>query len=247
MEIKNFIGTSGFSYSHWKGIFYPEDLSSSKFLEFYAKNFDTVEMNSTFYHIPRDSTIRNWTKKTPENFVFSVKASKFITHIKRLKEAEESVEKFLQKAELFGNKLGVILFQLPPSLKKDTVLLSEFIGTLDKNKKYAFEFRHKTWLSDDVYEILKKNNIAFCISDTPRYPYAEVITADFSYVRLHGHTKLYASEYTKEQLKHYAKLVSENNKKGISFYVYFDNDFYGYAVKNALELKNLIQKPGKSH
>ncbi len=247
MKAKNFIGTSGFSYSHWKGVFYPEDLPSSKFLEFYAKNFDTVEMNSTFYHTPRDSTIRNWIEKTPENFVFSVKTSKFITHIKRLKDSGGSVEKFLQKAELFGKKLGVILFQLPPSLKKDAVLLSEFIGTLDKSKKYAFEFRHKTWLSEDVYEILKKNNIAFCISDTPRYPYAEVITADFSYVRLHGHTKLYASEYTKEQLIHYAELISENNKKGISFYVYFDNDFYGYAVKNALELKNLIQKPGKSH
>ncbi len=247
MKAKNFIGTSGFSYSHWKGIFYPEDLPSSKFLEFYAENFDTVEMNSTFYHTPRDTTIQNWVKKTPVNFVFSVKASKFITHIKRLKDAKESVEKFLQKAELFGDKLGVILFQLPPSLKKDTALLSEFIEDLDKSKKYTIEFRHKSWLSDEVYDILKKNNIAFCISDTPRYPYAEVITANFSYVRLHGHTQLYASEYTQEQLEHYAEFIMRNNKKGISFYVYFDNDFYGHAVKNARELKDLVQKRGKSH
>ncbi len=242
MKIENFIGTSGFSYSHWKGVFYPENLPSSKFLEFYAEKFNTVEMNSTFYHTPRNSTIKNWVEKTPKNFVFSVKASRFITHIRRLKDAEDSVKKFLEKAELFGEKLGVILFQLPPSLKKDTSLLSDFVKTLNKDKKYAFEFRHKTWLSDDVYEILKENNIAFCISDTPRYPYAEKITANFSYIRLHGHTQLYASEYTKKQLEHYANLILENNKNGISFYVYFDNDFYGYAVKNALELKRLVQE-----
>ncbi len=241
MKVKNFIGTSGFSYSHWKGVFYPENLPGSKFLSFYAEKFDTVELNNTFYHTPHDSTIEKWVSQTPKGFVFSVKASKFITHVKRLKDAEESVGKFLEKAALFGEKLGVILFQLPPSLKKDLPLLKEFVSHLQEGRRYTFEFRHKSWLSDDVYSLLAEKNIAFCISDTPRYPYAEVITADFSYVRLHGHTVLYASEYSKEQLVHYAELIKTNNEKGISFYVYFDNDFGGYAVKNATELKELLK------
>jgi uncharacterized protein YecE (DUF72 family) len=241
MKVKNFIGTSGFSYSHWRSIFYPETLKSADFLRFYSGYFNTVEMNSTFYHTPRDSTIEKWVRTTPENFVFSVKASKFITHVKRLKDTRDSLSLFLQKAELFGKKLGVILFQLPPSLKKDLVLLKNFLDLLPKDKLFAMEFRHKSWLDEEVYSLLKDYNVAFCISDTPRYPYAEVITANFSYVRLHGHEILYASSYTEEQLSYYADLIKRWNKNGVGFFVYFDNDFYGNAVKNALELKKLIE------
>ncbi len=238
--MKNFIGTSGFSYRHWKGVFYPEELSQKKWLEFYTKSFNTLELNSTFYHLPKESTVKNWVKRTPNDFVFSVKASRFITHMKKLKDAQESIQLFMQRASLFMDKLGVILFQLPPSMKKDAALLKDFLLLLDKDKRYAFEFRHKSWISDDIYSILKEYNVAFCISDTPEYPYAEVITANFSYIRLHGHTVLYASNYTEEQLRRYAYLVNQWNKNGIFAYIYFDNDFSGYAVKNALQLKKMI-------
>ena len=238
--MKNFIGTSGFFYRHWKGIFYPEGLPQKKWLEFYANSFDTLELNSTFYHLPKENTVKAWVNRTPDNFVFSVKASKFITHTKRLRNVEESLQLFIQRAALFGNKLGVILFQLPPSMRKDMTLLKNFLSLLDKNGQYAIEFRDKGWLSDEIYDTLKEYNVAFCISDTPRYPYAEVVTANFSYIRLHGHTALYASDYTKDQLTHYANLIKKWSKNNITSYVYFDNDFSGYAVKNALQLKKLL-------
>ena len=242
MEVKNYIGTSGLSYEHWKGVFYPEDLKLKDFLSFYTRYFDTVEMNNTFYHTPRDTSIEKWMSETSQNFVFSIKASRFITHIKRLKDVEDSLELFLQKAELFGDKLGAILFQLPPSLRADVSLLRDFLLLLPKEKHFTIEFRHKSWLSDEVFTLLSDYNIAFCISDTPRYPYAEVVTADFSYIRLHGHEVLYASSYSDEQLNHYAKFIKKWNKKGIEFFVYFDNDFYGYAVKNALKLKEILRR-----
>ena len=238
--MKNFIGTSGFFYRHWKGIFYPEGLPQKKWLEFYANSFGTLELNNTFYRLPRKSTVKGWVNRTPDNFVFSVKGSKFITHTKRLRNVEKSVQLFMQRALLFENKLGVILFQLPPSMKKDAVLLKNFLSLLNKNKRYAIEFRHKSWLSDEIYTTLKEYNIAFCISDTPQYPYAEVVTANFSYIRLHGHTVLYASDYTKNQVTHYANLIKKWNKNNIQAYIYFDNDFSGYAIKNALQLKKLL-------
>jgi uncharacterized protein YecE (DUF72 family) len=238
--MRNFIGTSGFSYAHWKGVFYPEGLAQRKWLEFYSQTFNTVELNSTFYHLPKESTIENWVKRTPKGFTFSVKASKFITHIKRLKDVGENVKLFMKHILLFKDKLGVILFQLPPSMKKDTELLKEFLSLLEQNKRYTIEFRNESWFSKDVYNILEENNVAFCISDTPRYPYAEVITANFSYIRLHGHTELYASNYTEEQLKHYAGLIKKLNKTNIPVYLYFDNDFEGYAVKNALQIIKML-------
>ncbi len=241
MEAKSYIGTSGFSYGHWRGIFYPEDLKSKDFLSFYAQHFDTVEMNNTFYHTPRDSSIKKWVSETPQNFVFSIKASKFITHIKRLKDVEDSLRLFLQKAELFDDKLGVVLFQLPPSLKADIPLLGDFLSLLPKGRRFTVEFRHKSWLDDKIFTLLSDYNVAFCISDTPRYPYAEVVTANFSYIRLHGHEVLYASSYSNEQLMHYAEFIRMWNKKGVQFFVYFDNDFYGYAVKNALKLKEILK------
>ncbi len=240
--MRNFIGTSGFSYNHWQGVFYPDGLSKSKWLEFYSENFDTVELNSTFYHLPKENTIKGWLRRTPENFIFSVKASKFITHVKKLKDAKESLNLFLQRAALFKNKLGAILLQLPPSLKKDTILLKDFLSILDKKYKYTIEFRNETWLSEDIFRILEEFNVAFCISDTPKYPYAEIVTADFTYIRLHGHTALYASEYTEKELKHYANLIKKWNLNGIYAFVYFDNDFEGYAVKNAKRLKELLKE-----
>lgn len=259
---KIFIGTSGWSYEHWKGVFYPEGLNKNKWLEFYCQDFNTVEINSTFYHLPREKTIVNWVKKTPEDFTFAVKASRFITHIKKLKDIKEPLERFLDITFLFGEKLGPVLFQFPPGFKKDSGQLEEFLSAFTSGgKKHlgfekfsktglgglpvtglaaVLEFRHPSWFCDEVYNLLRKFNSALCFSDTPNYPYLEKVTADFIYLRLHGHEKLYASEYPTKQLEGYAQKITNWSKKVGNIYCYFDNDAYGLAIKNAKELKELV-------
>jgi len=237
---KTFIGTSGFSYGHWQGVFYPEELPKNQWFVYYTGVFDTVELNNTFYHLPRESTVEKWEKTSPDGFTFAVKGSKFITHIKKLVDVGESLRLFESRAALLGDKLGVILFQFAPSFKKDIDLLENFLKLLSPQKRYTMEFRHKSWFSDDTYDILKKYNISLCASDTPKYPYCEVLTADFMYIRLHGHEVLYASDYSEEVLKEYGQKIKEWNEQGIDVYTYFDNDYYGYAVKNAKRLKELL-------
>ncbi|MCX7771164.1 MAG: DUF72 domain-containing protein [Proteobacteria bacterium] len=239
MSNKFHIGTSGWQYWHWKGIFYPENLSSSKFFDFYTKFFDTTEINATFYRDVRDSTFVKWFIGSPEKFIYSVKLNRTITHYKRLKVDNTTIENYLKKISLLKEKLGVILIQLPPSLKYDRGVVEDFISVLDKNFRYTIEVRNRSFISDNFFEILSKNNIAFCIADSAgRYPYYEAITADFIYLRLHGHESLYASKYTEEQLKGYAEKISKWDKET---FVYFDNDFSGYAVTNALFLKKLLE------
>lgn len=261
---KVFIGTSGWSYDHWQGIFYPVNLPKSRWLEYYTEYFETVEINSTFYHLPREKTVKNWLERTPEKFIFAVKAGRFITHLKQLKDPAESLERFWQIVEWFGEKLGPILFQFPPKFEKDKERFHNFLSALAaaKEKPVGFkkfstrrvrelaavmEFRHPSWFCDEVYEILRKFNVALCFSDTPRYPYCEEVTADFVYLRLHGHERLYASRYTKEQLdeyvtkiKNWMKEVSPPKGRVKDIYCYFDNDAEGYAVQNAIELRKKI-------
>jgi len=233
-----YIGTSGWQYGHWKGIFYPEELKYSEWLSYYCKHFSTVEINVTFYRDVRASTFQKWYHLTPEDFQFSVKLSRQITHFKKLKIEKGVIESFIQKYSTLKEKLGVILIQLPPGLKFDEKLIDDFISILDKTYKYTIEVRNKTFIHDKFFEILKRNNIAFCIADSAgRFPYYEAVTADFVYVRLHGSKRLYASEYTDEELKEWSQKISTWNKPA---YIYFDNDYMGYAVKNALKLKELL-------
>ncbi|MCS7203686.1 MAG: DUF72 domain-containing protein [Thermodesulfovibrio sp.] len=236
--MKYHIGTSGWQYGHWKRVFYPEELKYADWLKYYAKYFSTVEINVTFYRDVRASTFQNWYKLTPEEFLFSVKISRQITHFRKLRVEKPIIDGFLEKYKNLCEKLGVILIQLPPSLRFEGSLISDFLSNLDKSLKYTIEIRNKTFLHDNFFDMLKNHNIAFCISDSAgRYPYYEAITADFIYLRLHGSVKLYASEYTEEELKTWAQKIKNWNK---TTYVYFDNDFMGYAVKNALKLKELL-------
>ena len=237
MEIR--IGTSGWNYPHWKDIFYPDHLPKRKWLEFYTQYFETVELNATFYRLPSEKTFQNWYKRTPKEFVWSLKASKFITHTKRLKNVQDPLDKFYNSISGLKEKCGPILFQLPPSLSFEKKLLEDFCKMLDPSYKYALEVRHKSWINNEVFEILKKYNIAFCISDSAgRYPYHEAITSDFIYIRLHGPTKLYASEYTEQEISDWATKLKGWQKDA---FVYFDNDFKGYAIKNAKMLKDLLE------
>ena len=239
MTMKWRIGTSGWNYKHWKEAFYPPQTPVSRWLEFYTGVFDTVEVNATFYRLPKPETFENWHKRTPDGFLWAVKASKFITHTKRLKEVREPLNRLYKALEGLGSKLGPILFQLPPSLQFDKERLLSFCGLLRPSHRHTLEIRHPSWICDDVFALLNKYNIAFCISDTAgKYPFHEAITADFIYIRLHGSKTLYASEYTEEELQSWAKKIKA---WGRETFLYFDNDFNAFAVKNAERLKTILQ------
>jgi len=236
---KLFIGTSGWVYSHWEGIFYPEDLPGKDKLKYFSQHFKTTEINYSFYHLPRPSTYQNWYLQTPEDFLFSVKASRFITHIKRLKGVKEAWKTFIKNALNLKEKLGPILFQFPSSFKateENIKRLEDFLKLITKNKlRYAFEFRHQSWCDKKVYDLLKKYKVVWVIADSSSYPKAEVVTANFVYIRMHGSKVLFTSNYTKRELKDLAQKIKKWLKTS-NVYIYFNNDAYGYATENAKEL-----------
>ena len=235
-----FIGTSGWYYQHWYGRFYPQGLSKERLLPYFAQSFNTVELNNTFYHLPKETTVKGWYKKAPEDFVFAVKASRFITHIKRLANLGDSLKVFLKRAYLLKDKLGPILYQLPPSMKKNPKRLTSFLKKLPKKTKNVIEFRHRSWLDEEIFGILNKFNVAHCIVSMPDFPTVLRPTSDFVYIRMHGGKVLYGSNYSAKELKQYAGWIKKFLKDGLDIYVYFNNDAQGYAVKNALALKKMV-------
>lgn len=234
-----YIGTSGWSYSHWKDNFYPKDLNSKQWLKYYSRAFSTVEVNMTFYRTPNVSTLQNWFAQTPAKFTFSVKANRYITHQKRLKDCQEYLDFFHKTIQTLKSKVGPILFQLPPSFKANKERLIEFIGCLSKQHKYTFEFRHSSWFTDDIYEVLSKNDIALCITDLNGKPSPEEITSHFTYIRLHGPQKSYQGSYGTSKLKAWQKKIEKWSAK-TSVYCYFDNDEKGYAIQDAKSLQELL-------
>lgn len=236
-----YIGTSGFSYPHWgKGIFYPQNLPQSKWFEYYCQHSDTVELNVSFYRLPKKETFVSWRKRAGKKFVFSVKGSRYITHIKRLKDCQKPVKRFFQNANGIKNKKDVVLWQLPPRFKANIERLNEFLKILPNGWRHAFEFRDLTWLTAKVYELLRKHNAAIVFQDYPDWPIAEEVTADFVYLRFHGKTHLYTSCYTKKDLEGWVKKVREWIKKDLDVYAYFNNDALGYAIENARDLKRML-------
>lgn len=235
------IGTSGWHYDHWAGPFYPADLPKDKWLGYYTQSFDTVELNNTFYHLPKEESLKRWHKLAPKNFLYAVKASRYITHIKKLKDVSEELIRFLDLAALLGKKLGPILYQLPPSLHKDINRLESFIKLLPKKQPAVFEFRHSSWYSEDTYQLLKRFGVGFCIHDLPGNESPRVITGDIIYVRFHGTTGRYSGCYSKSMLANFAKWLKDHAKDVRSIYVYFNNDEAAYAIRNAKELKKLLR------
>lgn len=236
-----YIGTSGWSYPHWHNkSFYPEEIAQEDELSFYTKKFNSVELNASFYHLPKKTTFTNWEKRTPENFIFTIKGSRYITHNLNLKNAEEAVENLLNNAQNLGPKLGPILFQLSPRFRINFERLKNFLEILPKNQRFAFEFRHRSWFDPKVYGLLRSYNCALVFADTPDYPIVFERTTDFVYVRLHGHEELYKSNYTPTQLKKWAGRVRSWSNDGNDVYLYFDNDAEAYAPNNALELQSML-------
>jgi uncharacterized protein YecE (DUF72 family) len=200
-----------------------------------------VELNNPFYRLPSESTFDNWREATPPNFVFAVKASRFITHNKKLKDPQNALDKFFPPVAHLGDKLGPILFQLPPSWKVNVGRLHDFLEILPRELRYTFEFRERSWISEEVNAVLRKFNAAFCIYELAGYHTPLQITADFTYVRLHGPEQgKYQGSYSAEQLAQWADQIREWSKKLKAVYVYFDNDQAGYAAQNAVTLRRIV-------
>jgi uncharacterized protein YecE (DUF72 family) len=234
------IGTSGWVYPHWQGIFYPDDYPKNKWLEYYALHFDALELNASFYHLPNPVTFEKWKRRTPAGFVWAVKLNRYVTHVRRLKNVETAMHRFYEAVALLGNKLGPILIQLPPSLVYEKSLIDNFLDILHPSLKHAIEIRHASWMQDEFMDCLRQRNVAFCISDTAgRYPMRIEMTADFAYLRLHGSQQLYASLYTEEELKSWAEKI---RAWSCETWVFFDNDSEGNAVRNALRLKEIYRE-----
>ena len=242
MSLPYYIGTSGWHYEHWRNRFYPEQLTKAKWLEFYATHFATVELNNSFYHLPSETAFANWRDSSPANFIFAVKVSRFITHIKRLKNTEEAVDKFITGAKILVQKLGPLLYQLPPNMHRNDDLLESFLSTLPQGMKHVFEFRHQSWLEEKVFDILHKYNMGLCVFDMPSISCPLTATADFAYVRFHGSTGLYFSCYSDEELADWAKRLADLASNLKALYIYFNNDAEAFAVRNALTLGNYLQR-----
>ncbi|RMG67732.1 MAG: DUF72 domain-containing protein [Nitrospirae bacterium] len=235
------VGCSGFMYNHWRGVFYPEDIPKGKWFDYYTTRFDTVELNVTFYRLPKPSSFKRWYSNSPEGFCFSLKGSRLITHLKRLKGVEEPLENLLSLSSLLREKLSVMLWQFPPGMERDLQALEEFLKLLKKWKiRSAFEFRNPSWIDREVTELLKHHGQSYCQADWPEFNLDLPVTADFIYIRRHGQGGRYNSCYTDEQLKADAKRIRGYLKKGLDVYIYFNNDAHGYAPKNATTLKELI-------
>ena len=237
---KIFIGTSGWSYKHWVGKFYPEKSSAREQFDFYSRHFDTVEINNSFYKLPPRSVFEDWYKNSPKKFLFAIKANRFITHMLKLTKPQEPIARMFGSIDALKEKLGPILFQLPPKWKVNAERFSDFLDALPSGYRYAFEFRNETWYHDEIYQLLQKHNCAFCAYDLAGHRSPLHVTADFIYLRLHGPTNLkYQGSYQHVTLKKWAKQCEDWRNERKDVYVYFDNDDSAYAVFNALKLIEL--------
>jgi len=231
------IGTSGYQYSHWRDVFYPARLPKRRWFEYYARHFGTVEINNTFYNLPETDTFRQWREAAPEDFCYALKFSRYGTHVKRLKDPGEPVRRFLERAELLGDKLGPILVQLPPKWSVNPRRLAAFLAVIPRRYRCTVEVRDASWLCEEVYAVLAEHNAALCIHDMiPDHP--RVLTADFVYLRFHGDH--YRGSYTHQALTAQARKVQDYLGRGMDVYAYFNNDEKGYAVRNAAALRRYV-------
>jgi uncharacterized protein YecE (DUF72 family) len=242
------IGTSGWHYPHWRGSFYPSDLTAARMLRYYAERFDTVEINNSFYRLPTAAALEGWCRETPGDFCFAVKASRYITHNLKLKHPKQAEQKFLSQIEGLGRRLGPILFQLPPDWKINLGRLDEFLRGLPRRRRYTFEFRNPTWHVAEVYDTLRHHQAALCIYEIAGFQCPIEVTADFTYVRLHGPGNKYQGDYAESTLCTWAERIQNWRNELTDIFLYFDNDQSGFAAKNALELKRTVEgnKPARA-
>jgi uncharacterized protein YecE (DUF72 family) len=235
-----YIGCSGFSYNDWKEKFYPKDIPKKKWLEYYSRHFNTVELNSTFYRTPKPETFQKWYDSTPDHFRFSVKGSRYITHLKQLKQVDDYVQNFFHAIQPLKEKTGCVLWQLPPKLKRNDERLEAFLKTLPAEHDHTVEFRNMSWFDDEVYQLLDKYNVSLCLLSAPDdLPEIVKKTGDAMYIRFHGKTDWYTYDYSTDELKAWHQKISEAGPETV--YAYFNNDYEAYAVHNAKELMSRFE------
>jgi uncharacterized protein YecE (DUF72 family) len=231
------IGTSGYHYDHWKGVYYPEELAKGQWFSHYARDFDTVEINNTFYRLPEAATFEAWRRQAPKGFCYALKFSRYGSHIVRLKKPRDTIRKFLQRADRLGDFLGPILVQLPPNWTADPERLDAFLKAAPRDHRWAVEFRDPRWLCEEVFAILKKHDSALCIHDLiENHP--RVLTTGWSYLRYHGDH--YAGCYSPQKLAAEARWIRLQLASGKDVFTYFNNDAQGYALTNAADLRRYI-------
>ncbi len=237
------IGCSGWNYKDWRERFYPKGLPAREWLEYYAKAFDTVEVNSTFYRLPTRSAVEGWTRQSPRGFVFAVKASRYLTHVKRLTDLDQGVTRYYERIEplIEAKKLGPVLWQLPANFQRDDERLSGALESLPKGR-HCFEFRHPSWFHDDVYGLLRKRRAALVIGDHPERPFqAYELTAGWTFVRFHHGHRGRGGNYSSREIEEWSRRIRDWRERA-EVYAYFNNDWNAYAVTNALELKRLLER-----
>jgi uncharacterized protein YecE (DUF72 family) len=242
MAARAYIGTSGWNYKGWRNGFYGET-PQKQWLQFCAERFTGIEVNGTFYRLQAQSTFEKWRDQTPENFFFAIKGHRYVTHNKKLLDVEDPIIRCRESASPLGERLAAVVCQLPAFLKKDAHRLENFLDALRhwKSARHAIEFRHRSWFNDEVAECLKRHAVAVCMSDAPDWPMWHEVTTDFVYIRLHGHTRKYASNYSKASLKNWATRIRDWLDENRAVHTYFDNDAEGAAPQNALTLLEMLR------
>ena len=236
------IGCSGWNYAHWRERVYPKGLPPKRWLEHYASLFDTVEVNSTFYRLPKVPAVRGWVEQSPADFLFAVKMSRYLTHIRRLGGLDTGIPLFYERIAPLAEspKLGPVLWQLPPTFKRDDERLGAALGMLPEGR-HAFELRHPTWYVEQVYEALRRHSVALVIPDSPKYPFRELeLTADWTFVRFHHGTRGRRGNYSETEIREWAERIDAWRAEGLDVYAYYNNDWEGFAVKNGLRLRELL-------
>ena len=234
------IGCSGWDYKHWRGDFYPADLPRTRWFEHYAALFDTVEINNTFYRLPEERTFAAWAERAPARFVYAVKASRFLTHMKKLKSPEEPLDRLFTRMRPLNGRLGPVLYQLPPGWPLDLPRLEQFLQALPQDEKHVMEFRHTSWYADEVMRLLERFNVSLCLHDMQGSATGRERVGPFIYARFHGATGKYGGGYSDDRLAGWADWLGAQRAAGFDVYAYFNNDVGGHAPRNAGTLRRLM-------
>lgn len=235
------VGCSGWVYRHWRGTFYPEGLPQKRWFEHYAAHFDTVEINASFYRLPLASTFEGWREKAPPGFRYALKVNRFITHMKKLLDCEPEVDRFIALARPLQDKLGPLLYQLPPSLHRDLPRLDTFLGRLPGDLMHVVEFRHASWYEEEVLALLDRHNVGFVVHDLRGLISPRWASGNLAYVRFHGTSGRYHGLYGKEVLEGWADWCRSQRDAGHSVWCYFNNDIHGHALEDARDLKEMFE------
>jgi uncharacterized protein YecE (DUF72 family) len=236
------VGCSGWQYKHWRGQFYPAELPQTRWFEHYASVFDTVEINNSFYRLPERATFASWARRAPSGFEFAVKASRFLTHMKKLKDPEEPIDRLFSRMRALGTHLGPVLYQLPPGWKVDRERFRVFLEALPRPARHVVEFRDPSWYEPGIAELMGRYRVALCLHDMPGAATGRDAAGPFVYARFHGAASKYGGSYSDQRLEGWAAWLNARRVEGCDVYAYFNNDVGGHAPRNALTLRRMLKE-----